>query len=406
MEKRKPRRRRSRSDGSPYRWAAEVFDRLERIHRELCQRRSAEVAPLPFDVHVETLLNDGNRTEASRAFASALITAMNDRVTQSLAIAGPLVPGRVYCFWCDSAICHHAVPPAPRTVFSGYGPSGLPRWEDLATVCLSRQDARVDLLHRSPPQPFTLSMDERALRRDQLAEFGATSRLFRILHQAVVGYLPFSDQEVLGNVALTLQIVEYQAVGHRPRLALNIVGKTVTGEDFAAAADGLADRRPADVFETARRRLADLASHRPGAERDREFETLLKHCASSLERICRQESRRTKHARMRHRDPTRPAGAALKDVERAGPDQYFLDNRRGTYVVLGPRCRAHFFNKEGRHVTSLVCRGEEIEHRMQTNQWKVLEPTKSSELKARILAAGEPASESSERPQDRQNKLG
>ena len=381
-------RRRSRARSLPLRLAREIFDRLERMHAELCRRRSAETAPLEAELNLPAHLGGADRDEASRTFAAALVATLGDQVAQNLASTVPFFPGCVYCFWCDSATCHHAVPPAPRSVFSGYDPTGLPRWEDLASLCLHIGDARVDRLHRDPPRPFTLFMPGKDLHRDQLTEFGSQSSLFAIHGQALVGYLPFDDRESLGTVALTLQVVETQVGRTAPRLAFNVIGKAVSGEDFGVAVERHADRRPADVFARARRQLADLGTRRPGADRDREIESLLKHSGANLERICRQESRRTKHARMRHRDPSRPAGAALKDVKRAKTEDFYRDRRRGTSVIVGPRSRAHFFNDQGRHVTSLVYRGDDIVNRVQTKQWIPLEAGECEQLRERILAAG------------------
>jgi hypothetical protein len=209
-----------------------------------------------------------------------------------------------------------------------------------------------------------------------------------VLRQALVGYLPFRCGPSLGKAACTIQVVETRMNSRTCRLVLNVLGRVDTGEDFWQAAKAASDRRLADLFDKGELKLRHLSSRRPGAERSEEIAGLLKHLAAGVERICRQEGRRTKHARLRHRDPSRPAGSALQDSVAAKAEDFFLDRRRKTFVVLGPRCRAHFFNREGHHVTSLVFRGEDIEHRKQTRQWTALEPEERERLRQKILGAG------------------
>jgi hypothetical protein len=310
-------------------------------------------------------------------------------VAQSLAADSPFVPGRVYCYWCEATDCAHAAPPSPRVVFAGYTPTGQPSWEDLNSLCLRLSPAQVDLLHRDPPRPVTIFMPGAELTKDQLSVFGASSRAFRVVVQAVVGYLPFGPSDALGRAAITVQVVEAAAGDRPPVLALNIVGRAAGGGDIGEAAATMPDRRLGDLFDRGRRRLRELSVERPGAGREHEIEKALRHVAGGIEKICRQSGRRTKHAQLRHRDPSRPAGAALRDVTQAKAGEFFFDKRRRTCIVLGPHCRAHVFNDEGHHVTSLVFRGEEIEGRIHTRQWEPLDEVAREVARERILRAGE-----------------
>ncbi len=378
------RRRRAARDTSTQ-LAREIYERIERLHAQLLKRRTDTLAPAELDVHVRTSVHSPERDAAATAFAAGLIERMEEDIAQRFASRSPLVPGHVYCFWCESARCEHAVPTSSRTVFAGYEPNGLPRWEEFASFCLEVKAPRIHELHEDPPRPFTLFMHGSVLTKRQLAEFGASSPTFQIACQAVIGYFLFGGQEATHKTAVTVQVVESREAGRASTLALNIVGRTPAGEHVVDAAVHLPDQRLAELFEKARRRLKDLALRRPDPERYHEIISLVRHVATGIEKIYRQEFRRTKHARLRHRDPSRPASNALADAARAKDEDFFLDRRSAACVVLGPRGRTHVFNAEGKHVTSMVAAGEDVERRLYTTQWVPLPAEQREALKAKIL---------------------
>ena len=61
--------------------------------------------------------------------------------------------------------------------------------------------------------------------------------------------------------------------------------------------------------------------------------------------------------------------AFLSDLERAGEDQVLVDAREGTLVVVGERGRTHFFNAEGKLVTSVRYPPSAIARRRRTGRW-------------------------------------
>ena len=379
------RRRRKKPSDPVERLGLEIYDRLEALHRELLARRGEAPAPWELELHLATCVHGPERAQSANRFAVQITQHLEEAIAQRLAATAPLMPGHLYCYWCDSASCPHSMPATARTVFTGYEPTGTPRWQDFASLCLELGDARVDELHADPPRPFSVYMSRRTLTADQLSVFGARSRTFRVLFQAAIGYIPIPSGTEIQRAAFTLQAVETQRPGQPARLGLNVAGLTPWGEPVL---DHLPDARLADVFDTARRRLAELDLQRPGKARFERIVAVIKHAAQSIEKVYRQHVRRTKHARLRHRDPSRPAPSALKDARDAGREAFFLDRRRRTVIVLGPRLRTHVFNDSGQHVTSLISRPEDIERRTQTSQWVLLDDDARAEIRRRILGEG------------------
>lgn len=61
---------------------------------------------------------------------------------------------------------------------------------------------------------------------------------------------------------------------------------------------------------------------------------------------------RSGHARLRSRQG-RPIGQVVNDVQRAGPNDVFVQPDDGRYVVRGPNAREHIIEPDGEHVTSI-----------------------------------------------------
>lgn len=58
------------------------------------------------------------------------------------------------------------------------------------------------------------------------------------------------------------------------------------------------------------------------------------------------------HARLRSRQG-RPIGRVINDVQRAGPNDVFVQPEGGRYVVRGPDAREHVIEMDGEHITSV-----------------------------------------------------
>ena len=175
------RRRRKKPSDPVERLGLEIYDRLEALHRELLARRGEAPAPWELELHLATCVHGPERAQSANRFAVQITQHLEEAIAQRLAATAPLMPGHLYCYWCDSASCPHSMPATARTVFTGYEPTGTPRWQDFASLCLELGDARVDELHADPPRPFSVYMSRRTLTADQLSVFGARSRTFRVL---------------------------------------------------------------------------------------------------------------------------------------------------------------------------------------------------------------------------------
>ena len=327
---------------------------------------SLELNPFP------DRLSPGAPSE-ERAFAERLLGNIQRAVEDEMDRDAPFPQGRVHCFWCGGFDCAHAAPEGPRTTFAGYGPTGLPLWKDFATVALERRDPRIDDLYSDPPVPLAILQVGRDLASAQLPVYGKHSGLFRILGQVAVGYLsllPGPGPERI-QVALTFQAVEVFR-GRRPHVHLNVLGRLPDGADLWRFLEEEPDSRLADALRSARGRLQETALRREhrSAVREKIAVASLARLARNLDRIFRQSTRRTRHAQERHRDRERPAAAALRDAISARPESILRDMAKSTWVIIGPRCRVHFFNDAGQHVTSVVYSGEAVRTRTAQGKWR------------------------------------
>lgn len=60
----------------------------------------------------------------------------------------------------------------------------------------------------------------------------------------------------------------------------------------------------------------------------------------------------SQHAKLRSRQG-RPIGRVVNDVQRAGPNDVFVQPEDGRFVVRGPNAREHIIEPNGEHVTSV-----------------------------------------------------
>jgi hypothetical protein len=61
---------------------------------------------------------------------------------------------------------------------------------------------------------------------------------------------------------------------------------------------------------------------------------------------------RSPHARLRFRQG-RPVAQVVNDLQRAGPNDVFVQTEDGRFVVRGPHAREHVIEPDGEHVTSI-----------------------------------------------------
>ena len=283
-------------------------------------------------------------------------------------------------------------PPDARFVFSGWSPSGAPRFLDFAQLLLERQHREQHRLYRKPPALLTLVQDEDDLRRELLphVEGSASAEgdggVVRIHGQVVAGWFEVPRKDGSTAVqALTLQAVSVGARQRARRLALNVLGAGPDGEllsevvarfegvppwraavDWAQKALGTLNR--SSGHSTSQGRVSGKAP--PKATPEKRIRGILRGLARRLEQRHRARRRRTGHAQERHDGGERPTRMAMRDLSRAGIEDVLVDQRRETLVVLGERGRAHVFNDIGKLVTSIRYTPESIEKKRRQDIWR------------------------------------
>lgn len=371
------RRRRHGGGGDRYQRAAAIYRSIVDLYDELRVARvgngTSGVAD-HMELRVRMRLRPEDREVGASIFAQDLLVEIDRVVEGALLAERSFRMGRVFCHWCESAECQHASPPHPKSVFNGYGPTGLPLWSDFASVCLNTRDPRIDLLYRPSPEPIAIVQAGEGLKAAQLGVFGGRSTIYGIVGQVIAGYLPLRIDGQMASVALTVQVVRAESPGRAPRLGMNVIGRSPSGTDLARILEEVPDDRLARILETARRRIDELDVR---ARRDvprREIDGLLRHLAAGIERLYRQRSRRTKHGEGRHLEPGRPAATALRDARSSPIERCFRDAAEGTVIVIGPKNRVHVFSANGRHVTSVTYEGRTIQRRINGGKWRRLTP--------------------------------
>ncbi|MBN1420585.1 MAG: hypothetical protein JXP34_17560 [Planctomycetes bacterium] len=370
-------RKRRRGGGERFERAAAIYRSIVDLYDELRVARTGAgesgVAD-HMDLRVRIRVRPADRRTGAGIFARDLLAEIDRVVEGALLAERSFRLGRVFCHWCESAECQHAGPPHPKSVFNGYGPTGLPLWSDFASVCLNTRDPRIDLLYRASPEPIAIVQAGEVLRAAQLGVFGGRSTVYGIVGQVIAGYLPLRIDGQYASVALTVQVVQAESPGRAPRLGMNVIGRSPAGTDLARILEEVPDDRLARILEQGRRKIEELDVR---ARRDlprREIDALLRHIAAGLERLYRQRGRRTKHGEGRHLEPGRPAAAALRDARAAPIERCFRDAAEGTVVVIGPKNRVHIFAANGRHVTSATYAGHAIQRRINGGKWRRMTP--------------------------------
>jgi hypothetical protein len=341
-------------------------------------------ASFPARLSIDIEIPAGPRTDS--AAGPELLSRLSTALQKTGARADAILPGRVFCYRCESGACEHAAPLRPQAVFAGYSPTGQPEWKDLGQVLLEARHENVDALFGDPPAALAHVQPGRDLKARLLHPFGKSSKTYDVLAQLVAG--PFGGDRRLPPSALTVQAIESRHPGGRTRLTLHRVG-----DEAVEFLDAHPEHPFSIAFPAARARLAaienDLASGEPAPARRSELMRKIPGILHDLRRVVerggRQRERRTRHADERSRE-NRPTQAALQDAWKASDTDLLADDARGTLIVLGPRGRAHAFTPGGKHVTSLILDREALSRRMARKRWR---PATSAEIQ--ILRAALPA---------------
>jgi len=291
--------------------------------------------------------------------------------------------GHVYCHRCGNATCGHSAPPSCRHVFTGYAPTGVPRWEDFAQLCLLLKHPEVDRLYDQPPAFLTLVQRRRELHAGMLEAFrnGSTE----LMGQVAAGFyaVPARAYEGRGVLALSMQATATRTAEAVAGCGLNVLGRTPAGEELSMLwerQDDLSWRRSVRWAQSALERCS--CRKLSPEELQLKIDRIMHGLARRLAREHRSRGRRTRHAEIRHLSGRRPTRKALDDIRSAGDESFMVDERSGAVVVLGDRGRTHFFTAEGRLVSSVRYSREEIGRKIKLGKWRVAAPVEREGLLA------------------------
>lgn len=332
--------------------------------------------------------------EEGGAADERLLRDLHRMLDEEIQVLASFRPGRVYCHRCSSTDCGHAVPPDARSVFVGWSATGAPRWQDFAQLCLERRHPLVDRLYAEPPEILYQMTDGEELGLDLLPALRRES-CSEILVQASIGFLSLGLKGGRPDLrALTAQAVSSRSRGGPPRLALNLVlgnggerselDRPSPWRSAARTAQGKLDSLLRRARGGRRRggRRGDRGQRRE-EERDllrRGGTAILGEFARRVVREARGRGRRTHHAEERHSSGRRPTRTALLDLRRARPEELMVDRRSGALVVPGGRGRTHFFNSQGRLVSSVRYAPEELARKRKRGQWRPATPDEGRAL--------------------------
>jgi hypothetical protein len=362
------------------------------------EEADAEEGPETVDVHLTLSLTaergGGDRSERART----ILDDLRAQVVRGLEATGTWRPGTVYAFQSKHGEGPHARPPQAQDTFAGYSAHGQPQWISLLNLCIARGDSRVDRLYAERPEIIAIAQTGDELTDGLLPGFGRADARFAVLGQVVAGLVPRgldprrTEQE---RVALTLQVVDVQTDSRGHRLRLNLLG--MSGEEIADAAARAPARGPAEGL---RRTIAETRHRIDAIDRQRsrlagtpgeahvlaQIPTLLTQLRGDVERVFRQVTRRTQHAQDRHAQGERPTSQAQQDLAAASDDRLLLDRKRHTFIVLGPRNRAHVFSPDGRHVTSIRVTPGELSRKTDRSRWITLDPSRIADFRNRAMS--------------------
>lgn len=347
-------------------------------------------------VELRLRLPTGAREDALAHAASLAAEALDETVGELFARRRIFRPSRIFCLRCGTTDCAHAAPGASTAVFTGYGPSGLPRFADFGQWLLAVQDPRVDLLYRDPPSLLSRVSSGSQLTADLLAAFRDGDNGYRLHGQVAAGWYRLPDGSGRPQpLAVTFQILSSQGRRGRRCFGLNLLAVGPQGEGLEALCDRLGEIPWAAAVgwaQEALRRIEQWCARNAagGDELDRRLDGILRGLARRLDKDRRARGRRTRHAQERHAAGERPTWKALADLERAKPDDFLADTRSRALVVLGERGRAHLFNEDGKLVTSVRYGPGSVERKVARGLWRPARLDEVDRLCRQALAAHAP----------------
>ncbi|MEM1203363.1 MAG: hypothetical protein AAGN66_09070 [Acidobacteriota bacterium] len=318
-------------------------------------------------------------------------------------------PGRVLNLRTGSAEGEATVPPDARSVFAGYGPTGVPKYRNFGQWLMDLEHPDFDRVYGRPPALVTAMTRGEDLESELLPAFRGTAADYRIHGQVVAGWFEVPRRDgSKALLALTVQLVSSSrgTKGHR-RFGLNVLGVGPDGEPLEAVLDRLGTEAPwQPAVDWGQQALATVeggqgrrgngrgGNGRAGKGRGGDgqvagklggrLDGILGGVARRLEQGRRARDRRTRHAEERHRQGERPTRMALQDLSQASAEDVLHDERQGTFVVLGDRGRAHVWNPSGKLVTSIRYSPDSVARKKRQQIWRRATAEEAAELRRRV----------------------
>ena len=291
--------------------------------------------------------------------------------------------GTVYCLHTKQAL----TPSDPMMIFQGYDVLGRPQWQSFLQACLEAQVSGIETAFSEHSQPIAL------LKLPPFApkSLNVESQLvYEVLGQLSIGPVNESIRAVRPQDTkrvLSIQILKL-AVQQMPlEMRVNVLGFT---EDEIQ--DGAARGEPRGPLAQIRNQLQFLQKNiaklseknqkrlKTDVQVQQEVDDLLNTFKDAVLKIILDGKHRTHHARHRHYQMTRPTSQAWHDAAKAGKERLFFDQHHQTYVVIGPKRRAHIFNQQGKHVTSMRLGHGEVDKKQASQRWVLLTLTQQKEF--------------------------
>ncbi|MEM7355187.1 MAG: hypothetical protein AAF657_30535, partial [Acidobacteriota bacterium] len=227
-----------RPAGDRVRQALEALSRA--VEERIAQHPQGHLATgrgtrLSLSVEVPAATADGISPEQIARVKKSL----DDELETLLAHRAAFRPGRVLCLRCTSVECEHAGPETSRQVFVGYGPTGIPQFQDYGQWLLASEHPEMDRLYRRPPQLVTDLFSAADLESQLVPAFRERKIDYRIHGQVTAGWFPVPGRRGTPEVlALTFQVLSSavrQRRGRRGRrrFGLNVLGAGPAGEPLA-----------------------------------------------------------------------------------------------------------------------------------------------------------------------------
>ncbi|MFN0207755.1 MAG: hypothetical protein ACKVS6_15715 [Planctomycetota bacterium] len=318
--------------------------------------------------------------------ALSFLKELSSRLDEAQTEEEFVVPNRAYCFRCESFLCEHSVQPQPLSVLAHYEPTGRPRWVDFASLLYDRRDPRAEALANREAGVVAIVLDADEITGNRIEAFGGANPQIEVLSQLIAGPFPIVYEGGEDEGALTLQWLRvrngsqhdnnnnnHHNGASRQRLIFHEVGDS----RLLDVAGSIADPGLARILSSTRAAARTLPWQNIKKREPRTADPFVTFAASRAHELARDlqhyfsaRSRRTQHAQERSEAGVRPTAHAFPEALSAADDAIRLDIKTKTYVLLGKNSRVHFFNSEGRHVTSVRFAGDAIRARVDTGRWR------------------------------------